>query len=359
LNAQLGHSARAWAPWLERSDWVFIIGEIGVNHNGRLDLALQLIDVAAQAGADAVKFQTYQTSALVTATASRATYQVCNLGEAGSQADMLLQYELSHEDYQAITDHCASRGIRFISTPFDFASADFLEELGVDCFKVSSGDLTFMKFLQHLARKGRPIILSSGMADLGEVEDAIEAIESVDPSRPLAVLHCVSNYPCAPEECNLRAIDTLAAAFPHVSVGWSDHAEGLAIGVGAAAREGVRIIEKHFTLDRMMEGPDHKASLAPEEFRLFVESVRQVRRALGTGRKLPTPAEAATALAARRVLVAARELEAGRVLHAEDIAALRAGEGLPPKMEPHLIGRRLNRHISRGAVLSLDLLDGS
>lgn len=345
--------------WLnEDPDHVFVIAEIGVNHNGVLDIALRLIDAAADSGADAVKFQTFQTSELVTETADQAAYQSKNLGKVTSQAEMLRKLELSRADYQAILRHCEQRNIKFLSTPFDLGSADFLEELGVDGFKVSSGDLNYFGLLRHLASKSRPIILSSGMATIGDIENALECIGEVA-DVPLAVLHCVSNYPCAPEECNLRAMDAMAAAFPSVTIGWSDHSEGDAIGIAACARDHCKIIEKHFTLDRTMEGPDHKASLEPSELKHFVTQIRSVRRALGTGRKIPTESERNTAMVAKRVLVAAKNLSAGQQIGSADLALKRSGSGLPPSMEGHVIGSRAIVDLPKDTPLALAHLDFS
>jgi sialic acid synthase SpsE len=347
------------APWNHADpEHVFVIAEIGVNHNGERRLALELIDVAASAGADAVKFQTYDTDHLVTASARRAAYQVANLKEEGSQAEMLRRYELSAADYAAILEACRARGIRFLSTPFDHASVDFLATLGVEAYKVSSGDLTNLDLLAHIAGKARPVILSSGMAVLGEIEEALNVVQGRG-DLPIALLHCVSDYPCAASDANLRAIDTLAAAFPDCAIGWSDHSEGLAVGFAAAAREPTRLIEKHFTLDRALPGPDHKASLEPDEFRAFVAGIRQIERALGSGRKWPTAKERDTAQVARRVLVAATDLPAGHLLRPEDIASLRAGEGLMPRLKPYLIGRRLRSDHPAGTSFDFAKLDGA
>jgi len=328
----------------------FVIAEIGVNHNGALDLARQLIDVAAAAGADAVKFQTFAAERLVTATARKAAYQEANdPRKAESQFAMLKRLELSEADLVACRDHCTARGVMFLSTPFDEQSADLLASLGVHGFKVSSGDLTNLPFLAHMAAKRLPMIVSTGMGTLAEVAEAVEAVrEAGDP--PLALLHCVSNYPAAPEDCNLRAMGTLAQAFG-VPVGWSDHTLGDAISLAAVAL-GARILEKHYTLDRGLQGPDHKASLTPEELTALITRLRAVESALGDGLKRPQEAERDTARVARRSLVAARDIAAGARLTAGDLIAKRPGEGIAPKHRELILGWRAARDIPADTVLS-------
>ncbi|MBR9824356.1 MAG: N-acetylneuraminate synthase [Alphaproteobacteria bacterium] len=335
-------------------DKVFFIAEAGVNHNGDLANALRLCDIAHEAGADAVKFQTFKASKLTTKTAEKASYQTENAPDMGeSQQDMLQKLELTEAEFRQVRDHCAEIGIEFISTPFDEDSADFLNELGVDRFKVSSGDLTHLPFLQHLARFGKPVIISTGMATLSEVEEAVDAIEQAG-NPPLAILHCVSNYPAAPEQANLRAMQTIEMAFGR-PVGWSDHTEGSAISLASIAA-GARLIEKHFTIDRNMPGPDHAASLEPAELATMISDVRAVEKALGDGRKQPTPPEADTARVARRSIVAARHISAGEVFDANNLEAKRPGNGLPPKYLGQVVGRRASRPIAEGELISWDML---
>jgi N-acetylneuraminate synthase len=326
-----------------------IIAEIGVNHNGSVDLGRRLIDVAAEAGADAVKFQTFVAEDLVTRSAAKAAYQVANTGTDDSQFAMLKALELAEAQFAEMKAHSVARGIEFMSTPFSEGAADLLERVGVDCYKVSSGDLTHLPLLRHLARKGLPIILSTGMAVLGEVEEAVATIRA-EGSSPISILHCVSNYPAAPEDCNLRAMDTLAAAFG-LPVGWSDHTMGAEISWAAVAR-GARIIEKHITLDRGLPGPDHRASCEPGEFRAFVAGIRAIEAALGNGIKQPTPAERETAKLGRRSIVAARDLAAGTVLTAADLRVLRPGTGLMPREMGRVIGARLGREVAENTPLS-------
>lgn len=321
----------------------FIIAEIGVNHNGSTELARRLIDAAAGARADAVKFQTFRAGDLVTPDARKADYQIANTGDDGSQFDMLKALELDEAQFRELAEYCGRAGIRFMSTPFSEAAADLLERVGVDIYKISSSDLTHLPLLAHVARKGKPIILSTGMAGLGEIETALATIAAAGPCE-VSILHCVSNYPAAPEECNLAAIDTIARAFGH-PVGWSDHSEGCAVSWAAVAR-GARIVEKHITLDRGMPGPDHRASMEPDEFRDFVAGIRAIERAIGTGIKAPTEAERRTAQIGRRSLVAARALPAGHRIAAGDILIMRPGHGLPPAQRDFVIGLRLERAVA-------------
>lgn len=320
----------------------FIIAEIGVNHNGSLDLAKKLIDAAVEARADAVKFQTFRAEDLVTPDARKADYQVANTGEAGNQFDMLKALELSEDQFRELAEYCGKTGIQFLSTPFSEGAADLLDRVGVDAYKISSGDLTHLPMLAHIAAKGKPIILSTGMGDMAEIEAALAAIRSAG-DVPVSILHCVSNYPAAVEDCNLAAIDTIARAFG-CPVGWSDHTEGCAISWAAVAR-GATIIEKHITLDRNLPGPDHLASMEPGEFADFVAGIRAIEAAIGTGIKAPTQAELKTAEVARRSLVAARDLPAGHQLTLDDLRIMRPGHGLKPIMREMILGTRLARPV--------------
>ena len=328
----------------------FVIGEIGVNHNGSLELAKQLIDVAAEAGADAVKFQTFTAESLVTRTARKADYQARNHAVDESQFSMLKKLELSESDLRACKAYCDARDIVFLSTPFDEAAADLLVDVGVQGFKVSSGDLTNLPLLEHMAAHGLPMIISTGMATMGEIEDAVRAIEGAgDP--PLAILHCVSDYPAKASEANLAAMDTIRAAFGRV-VGWSDHTLGDAISVASVAR-GARLIEKHFTLDTAMEGPDHKASLDPAEFAELVAKIRLVEAAIGDGVKRPQPSEIPTAEVARRSVVAATDIAAGETITDEHLIMKRPGTGLMPKYARLVVGRRAARDIPADTLIAL------
>ena len=331
----------------------FVIAEAGVNHNGSLDLARQLVEAAHAAGADAVKFQTFKAARLVTAAAPKAAYQQANTDAGESQLAMLQRLELSEADHRALLAHCGTRGIQFISTPFDEVSADLLAALNVPLFKLPSGELTNLPYLAHLARLNRPLIVSTGMSYLSEVEAAVRCFEA-NGNPPVALLHCVSNYPAAPSDVNLRAMATLASAFG-VPIGYSDHTPGNEVTLAAVAL-GACIIEKHLTLDRNLPGPDHQASLEPDEFAAAVRGIRIVESALGTGRKAPAASEANTAAVARKSIVAARDLAAGETLDARAVAIMRPGTGLPPAMLPHLLGRRTRVRLAAGTLLTLDVL---
>lgn len=331
----------------------FIIAEAGVNHNGRLETAFALVDAAAAAGADAVKFQTFHAESLVSPLAPKAAHQSRATGP-GPQLEMLKHLELPPTAFRELLAHSAKRGILFLSTPFDEGSADLLESLAVAAFKIPSGEITNLPFLEHIARKGKPMIVSTGMASLGEVEAAVRAIEAAG-QREYILLHCVSTYPAAPSDVNLRAMETLATAFG-APVGYSDHTLGIEISLAAVAL-GACVLEKHFTLDRTLPGPDHRASLEPEELAALVKGIRNVEAALGHGRKEPVASEAETAAVARRSLVAADDIGPGTVLAEWHIAVRRPGTGLPPSMRKYLIGRRARVMIPAGTLLALEYLE--
>ena len=326
----------------------FIVAEAGVNHNGELDLALRLVDAAAAAGADAVKFQTFRTDALVSAAAPKARYQQETTGSAESQSAMLAKLELSPAAHERLRDHATRRGIVFFSTPFDEASADVLDRLGVALFKVPSGEVTNVPLLRHLAAKGKPILLSTGMCTLEEVATALDTIAGAgDP--PVAVLHCVSAYPAPAEETNLRAMDTLRARFGR-PVGLSDHTLGVEIALAAVAR-GAAVLEKHVTLDRTLPGPDHRASLEPDELARLVRGARLIEAALGDGDKRPMPSEIDTRAVARRSVVASRALPAGHRVTRADVAVKRPGTGIPPAELERVVGRTLTRALAADELL--------
>lgn len=337
-------------PWDDR---VFVIAEAGVNHNGDLQMAFDLIDVAAEAGADAVKFQTFRADELVTADAPKAAYQKVTTDAGESQHAMLRRLELSHDDHRKLLVRCDERGIQFMSTPFDLQSAQFLDELGVSIFKISSGDLTNHPFLRQVAALGHPMIISTGMAWLSEVDEAVRTLEDGGVTR-LAVLHCVSQYPAAFEDSNLRAMQTMGAAFGH-SVGYSDHTPGIAMPIAATAM-GARIIEKHFTLDRDLPGPDHRASLEPDELGAMVTGIRQTEVALGDGIKRPANSEMDTANVARKSIVAARDIATGEQLDDDALTMRRPGTGLAPRLAPLVLGRTAARDIAAGTLIELEMI---
>ncbi len=332
----------------------FVIAEAGVNHNGDLALAQRLVDAAVDAGADAVKFQTFQADRLAAAMAPKAAYQRMRTNGYESQLEMLRRLELSSSAHETLVRHCRARGILFLSSAFDEASADLLERLDVPAFKIPSGELTNLPLLEHLARKGRPLIVSTGMATLEEVEQAVRAIRRAGAVPPLVLLHCVSSYPAPADHANLRAMDTLAGSFG-CPVGYSDHTEGLEVALAAAAR-GACVIEKHLTLDRSLPGPDHHASSTPDEFPRLVHSIRVVEGALGDGRKAPAACERPIADVARKSLVTARDVPAGARLTAEAIAIKRPGTGLPPARLADVIGRVAARMIPADTLLSEEML---
>jgi len=331
----------------------FIIAEAGVSHNGDLKMARQLVDVAAEAGADAVKFQTFKAERLVTTGAPKADYQVVTTGTDESQLDMLRRLELSDEDQKVLFKYCEDQGITCLSTPFDEISADFLDSLGVPAFKVPSGELTNLPLLAHIATKGMPMIISTGMATLDEVELAV-AVARENGNDQLVLLHCVSCYPAKASDVNLRALATMENAFS-VPVGYSDHTLGIEVSLAAVAL-GACIIEKHVTMDRLLPGPDHHMSLEPTEFDAMVRGIRIVEQALGTGQKVPTITEANVASVARKSLVAAVPIAAGSILTDDLIRIKRPGTGLPPSAKGNIIGRRARTDIPAGALLKLEML---
>ena len=331
----------------------FIIAEAGVNHNGDLSLARQLVDLAAQSGADAVKFQTFKADKVIAAHAPKAHYQLQTTGADESQLEMVRKLELSFEAFRELYAYCQTKKILFLSTPFDDESTDFLDELGVTAFKVSSGEITNLPFLAHVARKAKPMLVSTGMSDLREVETAVRTIEQAGNSN-LVLLHCTSNYPADSSDVNLRAMHTMAAAFER-PVGYSDHTLGTEVSLAAVAL-GACVVEKHFTLDRNLSGPDHRASLEPLELQSLVRGIRIVEAALGHGRKEPAASEANTAAVARRSLVAGRDITSGTVLCAADVAVMRPGTGLAPAMLSQLLGRTARVNIPAGTLLSLEML---
>jgi N-acetylneuraminate synthase/N,N'-diacetyllegionaminate synthase len=331
----------------------FVIAEAGVNHNGDLALARGLIDAAVAAGADAVKFQTFSAEELVTETAPKADYQQRVLGTSGTQFDMLKQLELSCDDHFALAAYAREKGILFLSTPFDRDSVELLEKMNIAAYKISSGDVTNHPLLAQIARKGRPMIVSTGMADLEEVQAAVETIRGAG-NPPLALLHCVSCYPADPMTVNLRAMATMAVHFD-LPVGFSDHTLDLTIALAATAA-GACILEKHLTLDCALPGPDHQASLDPAAFGALMRGVRLIDGALGDGCKKPLPEEANTALVARKSVVVARAVAAGEALAEEVLAIKRPGHGFSPALLPNLVGRVARVSIPAGTVLTPEML---
>ncbi|MGE4556719.1 MAG: N-acetylneuraminate synthase [Desulfovibrionaceae bacterium] len=354
-------------------DHVFIIAEAGVNHNGSLDMAMDLVEAAHEACADAVKFQTFSAASIASANAAKAGYQLQTTDAGESQLDMLRRLELSPTEHKALYERCRKLGLEFMSTPFDLDSVDVLTGLGVSRLKVPSGEITNGPLLLKVARTGLPLIVSTGMATLGEVEaclgalaygmldaaDApgVEAFARVFASEEggrllrerVTLLHCTTEYPAPLDEVNLRAMGTLSSAFG-LPVGYSDHTEGISVAVAAAAR-GARIIEKHFTLDKTLPGPDHKASLEPRELATMVRSVRAVESALGHGRKVPGPAEVGNRAVARKSLVAARPIAKGEIFSKENMTVKRPGTGVSPMLLWDWLGRPADRNYETDEVI--------
>lgn len=312
-----------------------IIAEAGVNHNGRLDLALQLCDAAKEAGADVVKFQTWKTEAIITGSVAQAEYQKENTGKSESQFSMLKKLELSYDDFATIKKHCDSIGITFASTADEAESLDFLVTLGIPFIKVGSGEIGNISYLRHIGRKGLPVILSTGMSTLSDIELSLHALKEGG-ATDITLLHCTTSYPCLFENVNLKAMLTLRETF-RLPVGYSDHTPGHIVSVAAVAM-GATVIEKHFTLDKNMEGPDHKASLDPEEFRKLVENIRILETAMGDGDKKPADVERAISEVVLKRIVARRPIKKGQIIHAEDICVKRNDAGAMARDWDRIIG---------------------
>jgi N,N'-diacetyllegionaminate synthase len=323
---------------------VFIIAEAGVNHNGSLDMAYRLVDVAKEAEADAIKFQTFKAENVVSRVADKAEYQKKATSSGESQLEMIKKLELSFEDFVKLKKYCDKKGIMFLSTPFDYQSIDFLYNL-IDIYKIPSGEIINHPYLKHIAAKNKPIIMSTGMANLGEIEEAISIISAVNSKVKISLLHCTTNYPTSYEEVNLKAIQTLAAAFK-LPVGYSDHTLGIEVPIAAVAM-GAKLIEKHFTLDKKLPGPDHRASLEPNELKGMIKAIRNIEMALGDGIKKPNKSEIEIMKVARRSLIATRDIKVGEAIKESDIIIKRPGTGIPPKFKEIVIGMKLINDIRR------------
>ena len=340
------------------ADKVIIIAEAGVNHNGDLGLAKKLIDVAADAGADYVKFQTFKAEKLVSQVASKAEYQVLNMQDKeGSQYTMLKKLELSDDWHYELKAYSGSKNIKFLSSGFDEDSIDLLDSIGIDLYKIPSGEITNRHYLEHIAGKKLNTILSTGMADMSEIGDAIQVLTcSGLTERQITILHCNTQYPTPMADVNLLAMNVIRDQFG-IKVGYSDHTLGIEIPIAAVAL-GAVVIEKHFTLDRTMPGPDHKASLEPDELRAMVSAIRNVELALsGNGIKAPSPSEAKNKLIARKSIHLAANLDAGHVINIEDLEMKRPGDGISPMLINEVLGKKLKGNLPREHKLSFnDLL---
>ena len=320
-----------------------IIAEAGVNHNGDLELAKQIVKAAANAGADLVKFQTFTAERLAIDSAPKADYQNQTTDQKQSQFSMLRQLELTAEMHEQLIVYCSKQGIGFFSTGFDLQSVDYLASLGADRFKIPSGEITNLPYLRHVGAFGKPLILSTGMATLGEIEAALDACEIAGtPRSRITVLHCNTEYPTPMQDVNLRAMCSIRDAFG-VAVGYSDHTLGIEVPIAAVAL-GATVIEKHLTLDRNWPGPDHKASLEPDEFAVMVRAIRNIEQAMGDGIKRPSPSEAKNKPIARKSLVAARSIKAGERFTPENLTAKRPGTGVSPMRWDEVMGRTATRN---------------
>ncbi len=329
-----------------------IVAEAGVNHNGDLALARRLIDAAAETGADLVKFQTFTADRLVTTHAQKADYQNQTTDAGESQHTMIRRLELTRDMHETLIAHCKSRGIQFFSTGFDPESIDLLAELGIDRFKIPSGEITNLPYLRHVGRYGRPVILSTGMATLDEIEAALNVLERAGtPRNCMTVLHCNTEYPTPMTDVNLRAMLTIRDAFD-VAVGYSDHTLGIEVAIAAVAL-GATVIEKHFTLDRNLPGPDHKASLEPNELKAMVVAIRNIELAMGDGVKRPSASEAKNRPITRKSLVAANVIREGEVFSETNLTVKRPGTGLSPMRWDEVLGRKAPRDFAPDELIEL------
>jgi N-acetylneuraminate synthase/N,N'-diacetyllegionaminate synthase len=342
-----GRTIRAGAP-------IFIIAEAGVNHNGDLETARLLVDVAADIGADAVKFQSFTADRIATHTSPLADYQREGAEHSETMREMLSELVLTNEAHRELRDHARERGLIFLSSPFDEERADFLADLGVPAIKLGSGELTNVPLLRHVAAKGLPVILSTGMATLSEVREAVRVFAGTRSS--VALMHCTSSYPTPPGDANLRAIRTLMDRFA-LPVGYSDHTEGHVAAVAAVAL-GACVLEKHITLDRSMSGPDHRASADPQMFAEYVKRVREAELCMGSAEKQPVGAELSVMAAARKSIVAVRDIPAGTMIDEGMLTTKRPGTGIPPARLQEVVGRRSAVDIAADTVVSESMIEG-
>ena len=316
-----------------------IIAEAGVNHNGDIALAKKMVNVAKEAGADFVKFQTFTADATITQNAEKAEYQIASTGNAQSQYEMVKDLELTFEDHVDLIEHCKNQGIKFLSTAFDIQSLKQLIELGcLDYIKLPSGEITNLPLIREMAKCDLPILMSTGMADLNEIEEAIVALEGAGVNRKkITVLHCTTEYPAPMKEINLKAMGQIQKLFG-CEVGYSDHSLGIEVAIAAVAK-GACVIEKHFTLSRNLQGPDHSASLEPQELKSMISAIRNIEFALGNGEKKPTNSELKNRIIARKSIVAARKIKRGEVFSEKNLAVKRPGKGISPMMWDNVVGQ--------------------
>jgi len=327
----------------------YIIAEAGVNHNGSFELACKLVDAAKSAGADCIKFQTFKSGNLVSHNAQKAEYQKDTTGE-GSQVEMLKKLELSYDEFIALKDYCDKVGVSFLSTPFDMDSIDFLDSIEMPFWKIPSGEVTNLPYLLALARTGKPVVMSTGMCEIAEIEAAVKVLRE-NGSKEIKLLHCNTEYPTPFQDVNLNAIQTIREKF-ELEVGYSDHTKGIEAPIAAVAL-GATVIEKHFTLDRNMEGPDHKASLEPDELAIMVNCIRHIEQALGTGEKTPSPSEKKNITVARKSIVAKMKIKAGEEFTENNITVKRPGTGISPMKWFEVLGRNAVRDFEEDELIRL------
>lgn len=329
---------------------VFIIAEAGDNHNGSFELALKLVDKAVEAGADCVKFQTFITENIISKFAEKAEYQKENTGEEETQFEMVKKLELSFGQFREIQAYCQKRGILFLSTPFDLESIEFLEEIDIPFWKIPSGEITNLPYLEKIAQTGKKIVLSTGMCTMEEIETALAVLKE-NGAGEIAILHCNTEYPTPYSDVNLRAMQAMQEKF-HVKIGYSDHTKGIEVPIAAVAC-GAQIIEKHFTLDKNMEGPDHKASLEPEELKQMVQSIRNVEMAMGRSEKVPTNSERKNIEIARKSIVAKCKIKKDEILTEKNLSIKRPGNGISPMKWYDVIGTKARKDFEEDEMISL------
>jgi len=329
-----------------------IIAEAGVNHNGDMELARRLIDIAADAGADMVKFQTFNAERLVTSQAKKAAYQISNTGVDESQYNMLNQLELSCEMHKMLIEHCQKRSIKFFSTAFDIESINLLDELGLESFKIPSGEITNLSYLEHIGSFGKPVILSTGMATMDEIGTALDILaDAGTPRSKVTVLHCNTEYPTPMSDVNLRAMLNIKNTY-NVDVGYSDHTLGIEVAIAAVAL-GAMVIEKHFTLNRNLPGPDHKASLTPKELKAMVLSIRNIEQSLGDGIKKPSKSEMLNRDIIRKSVIAACDIKKGELFSEDNLVVKRPGNGVSPMRWNEVIGHKASRDFIKDEMIEL------
>ena len=328
---------------------IFLIAEAGVNHNGKLNLAKKMIDIALEAKVDAIKFQTFSTEKLLLKTTPKIKYQKENVEDQENFYDMLKKYELTIEDFKILNNYCKEIGLIFLSTPFDEISVKWLDNLNISAFKIGSGDMNNFPLLKLISSKKKPILLSTGMATLEEVIESVNFLKSNN-VEDIVIFQCTTNYPSNYEEINLNVIDTYKKEFPNNIIGFSDHSLGFEASIGAAAK-GVKVIEKHFTINKEMDGPDHKASLNPRELKEWVKHIRNLEKALGDNKKFPSKNEQEIAKIARKSIVTLSDLKEGDLIKREDIDIKRPGYGISPKYFNSLIGKTIKRNVPKNSIL--------